>query len=427
MISVTFLWTLLGLPGAVLVAFASLGVAVTVQHLSVLSFTLHFGNTKGEVTPSLTTVVGRCIRLERAMLIHSRRRALLFLVRITRVSFSFFLAQLYVSLACAMAIWIPAAMARLADHKPLPDVGLWYFGITIVAAMSSVHAIRYARAPSDFRLLLPRLWLAQSSIRLTRRVRAARRVHSLYQLRFSAIASLVLGSASYLFGLVNHPPRLDRAGVSELLPLIGGLILARVVANKLRAAINRLYPLPQTIVAMSKFLYGQPQYSHSEVAGVPYRHAGQRWMLLNAAHLILALGRRVDVQAPSHPVATVIMGASHYLRTYLASAESLESLDRSRVREIVKLTVAAVSGPRSDSVFTELAELVEAFENDGSPKRFLREHSLTGWTHLVRNFGNTIEIYAKPVLVFWNLVIIAIAVYLIATGKINLATIQLQR
>jgi hypothetical protein len=141
----------------------------------------------------------------------------------------------------------------------------------------------------------------------------------------------------------------------------------------------------------------------------------------------MAAGRRIDAGSPLHPVASVIRGCAVYIRRFLARTDSLAAALPADLVNVLDQAVVVIAGPRRRQLLQQLAKEVSAFGVDGAPQAVLRSAAPSRWSELIGRTADSLDRYSRVVTPAWTLFTFGAVVVLIATGRLDLTSIQIQK
>ncbi len=252
-------------------------------------------------------------------------------------------------------------------------------------------------------------------------------------LRMATVAAAWGGLAGVLIG-VGPPPDTEPSGSvpepADAWQLLwpAGIILAFLMMRLLRRLVDLLAPHCAAVTAVSACLVAPPASNRSRrVAGVRVPFVLSRARLFAAAGKLTTLAARMDTAAPMHPVGTMLWAAATRLRGHLHGVASLASPVPGEVRQTLEHAMVLIIGPRTRADYAAISGRLAGFDGGGEPRPEIRTVASGRWSTLVGRTVTFLETYSRLTTAAWAILTALAVGYLIATGRLNLSDIQIQK
>ncbi|MEV0132524.1 hypothetical protein AB0H83_29190 [Dactylosporangium sp. NPDC050688] len=209
---------------------------------------------------------------------------------------------------------------------------------------------------------------------------------------------------------------------------LAGFGLAYLMMRLLRRFVDFVVPHCAAVTAISTCIAAGPAGARPRrVAGVRAPFAQSRTKLSAAASRLTTLAARMDTVTPMHPVGTMLWAAATSLRGHLQGVASLASPMPGEVRQTLEHAIVLIIGPRTRADYAAISGHLRGFDGGGAPLPEIRIVADGRWSTLVGRVVTFLETYSRLTAAVWAITTALAVAYLIATGRLNLSNIQIQK
>ncbi|USX54109.1 hypothetical protein [Lentzea sp. HUAS12] len=324
-------------------------------------------------------------------------------------------------------------VSAAALFPPAVVLGTLLGVVSLLRAMS--YSVRAYRDPVTGSL--PRFVFPVGEVALARRVEFQRRVYLWSQLRFCAGASGMIGVLNTLiaYGATTAspaPPRSPAAAqftTQDLVDLLwmASFVLVWLVVTIVKWAVDRSMPSTVAAVLAHRCIHLDTQHSPIRRWGVVDPLGRRRAHLARTSRTLTAAARRVDIVSGDHPIGSVLHGCARRLRLFLARTDSLAPSYPPEVTQVLRDVIIIVAGPATLRLHAEIASRIDAFDSEGAPLPVLRATRSTWLSRAARSAADSLETYSRFSTSFWSVATLIIVVVLIATGRLDITSFELQK
>lgn len=333
------------------------------------------------------------------------------------------------------------AMPLLIGRPAAPETPLIPAIGAILSLFSLAKCLRYltGRAPKRQPLRGPEFRLTDRTVPLRDRVEFNRKIYLYTHLQWAARRASALGPALALAGLLQATTSMQPTAptatftwttqnILGVLGFICYLALAIVVADRLRVVIAVVFSPVHAAIAVYQFLgITENEDTESTIGWARDPLGVKRTALDHAALALTRAGQRLDRASTEHPLASVILGCAHYIRSFLTGNGALTACYPTELPEVLTAVLAVLAGPANPYRAATLGVLVGAFDNNGQPKIGLRSKQAGRWALLLGRAGDSLDRYSRIATAAWAIFSFAVVVFLIVSGRLDLAAFQLQK
>lgn len=437
-----FAWMLLSPPASAAIGFMAYALPVTV--LNWLVEVVYLTSGRSVAAPGLRGYARRWWCLYMLVWGRSRRAAVRRISKVLIVILAAIVLAVAISLIGGSVLLIPSMVARAATgrHRVGGVPPVIYLGV-VFGMWSLLRGLGYTAAPTRRRRWssLPRLRIPADSVSRPRRMDIARDVYRYRTFQVAVDAGVAMGLLALLAGTGTTADSTSSTFDDDPWQYVwfAGGLLTFAIWRGLRWIVDALSPRARVAVAIANFLDGIPKNTprsrrrnrsragQRRYVGIPAPHGRQYRVLVDVADCIGRLGRRVEAAHSGHPLATLLTASSRRLRFHLLSVDSLVNVRPPAVVQTLEATLIVLAGPWNCAAYRRIADSLEAFDSDGAPRK---EHPVSvpsRWMGLVVRGGSFLEAHARLLTALWALFTTAAVVFLLTTGRLHLANIQLQK
>lgn len=332
--------------------------------------------------------------------------------RVVRVGAAGLIAS-FIGYCTSYLVMIPTYVARELNGLPVSKVA-WEPAVVgaALAVFSLAKRLRYVvgRAPARRLLRGPKFRLADRAVSLRDRIAFNHRVYFYNHVRWAALVAVFAGPIMVVNAFfeetdaASRPPTppddltLPPEARTELLYLCSVLLACLVCRILERTAAAVMSPV-HAAVSIHRCLSEPKEPTDVGWANDPLGHHRQN--LDHAARALARAGNGVDRASHGHPLATVLLGCSTYLRRFLAGKIALTGQYPDEVRRVLAEAVIVLAGPADPTRIVALGELVNAFDDENQPRAELRARPPGRWALLLGRAGDTLERVSRIGVAVW--------------------------